>query len=93
MNIEQQILKIKHIKSYICTLVTISRPDSNNICNPRVAITDAKITIPCQMSFCFNDLIIFHIMQVSLQKYGYFRPESKEITISWLAKTEEKLTK
>jgi hypothetical protein len=30
------------------TLVTSSLPDSNNICNPRVAITDAKITIPCK---------------------------------------------
>jgi len=25
----------------------ISLPDSNNICNPRVAITDANTTIPC----------------------------------------------
>ena len=26
----------------------ISLPDSNNICNPRVTMTDANTTIPCQ---------------------------------------------
>lgn len=29
------------------TFMTSCRPDSNNICNPRVAITDANTTIPC----------------------------------------------
>lgn len=33
---------------YIYTFVMISLADSNNICNPRVAMTDANTTMPCQ---------------------------------------------
>lgn len=44
-----------HLKrTKLHTLVMSSLPDSNNICNPRVAITDAKTTIPwkyCSRSF------------------------------------------
>ena len=87
------------------TFAMICRPDSNNICNPRVAITDAKTTMPCKITHLriklHNEDSYFYVIDhksiittftppTSTHGLFFFRIKRTSLTIKIITKGKDK---